>query len=411
MKFQYNKKYFTIAVYSVITFAVIFAIIACVFKYNEISKILKSLFSVLSPILWGFALAYLLNPMMKFFENLIKKPIEKKKKHPKLVRALSVTVTSLLTLAIIASLIAIVLPQIVSSIISIINNTNNYFTTLEKWVDKFLSDNVNIYNYINSQFEDIKKYAIEIGNKLQPQLSALISNLTAGAFGFLIGIKDFIIGFIIMIYLLLSKESFIAQFKKVMFAIFPIKFCKSALTIGRRADYTFIHFISGKAVDSIIIGILCFIAMAIMNMPYALLISFIIGITNMIPFFGPFIGAIPSAILVLMDEPSKVLAFIIFIIILQQFDGNILGPKILGNSTGLPAFWVMFAILVGGGCFGFIGMLLGVPVFAVIYAIIRESIEAKLKKKNLPISTLTYMDKTKITEILDKSENHEGDKK
>ena len=405
MKFDFNKKYTTITIYCIITFAIFLLMVLAVFRFDGIVSFFESTMKILSPVIWGLVLAYLLNPVMKSFEKIFKSLTEKKKSHPRLNRRLSVAATSILTLAVLSALIAIVLPQIVSSISSILNNLNSYFSNAEKWVNKLLADNAQINDFINAEFENIQKYATEIVNKFQSQLKNIISELTQGAFSFLIGIKDFFLGFIIMIYLLLSKEKFAGQIKKTLYAFLPGKYCENILSVTRRADSTFIGFISGKALDSLIIGLLCFIAMSLMHMPYAVLISFIIGITNMIPFFGPIIGAIPSGLLVLLSDPKKVIPFVIFVIILQQFDGNILGPKILGDSTGLPAFWVMFAIFVGGGFFGFAGMLLGVPVFAVIYAITRESVEERLKKKSLPVSTEEYITKQDIKEISEENKN------
>ena len=227
-------------------------------------------------------------------------------------------------------------------------------------------------------------------NNKQPGIEDFVSNVTKGALNFLIGIKDFILGLIVSVYLLLSKENLLAQIKKMTLAIFPKRTCQRIFNVYHKSNKMFIGFISGKIIDSIIIGILCFIIMRIIGINYSVLISLIIGVTNIIPFFGPFIGAIPSAMLVFFDDPRDVIPFLIFILILQQFDGNILGPRILGDSTGLPAFWVLFAIFLGGGLFGFTGMLLGVPTFALIYALFRDFIENNLKNKRLPTETKAY---------------------
>ncbi|WP_346873677.1 AI-2E family transporter [Clostridium sp. UBA5988] len=195
---------------------------------------------------------------------------------------------------------------------------------------------------------------------------------------------------IISIYLLAGKEKFFAQIKKFLYAMLPEKPVKYVIELTRSSHKTFIGFLGGKLLDSLIIGVICFVGMKIFKMPYPLLVSFIIGITNIVPVFGPFIGAVPSVIIIFITSPIKALWFILFILVLQQFDGNILGPKILGNSTGLTAFWVMFAILLGNGLFGVVGMILGVPTFAVIYSIIVSVINNALKEKGLPVEAKEY---------------------
>lgn len=392
MKIDFNKKYTTIAVYAIIVFLVCLLLVVAAFKFESFKSVFVTVFGVLSPIIWGLVIAYLLNPIMQFFERYLKKLINKKKEHPKLLRGLSVTITTVVTLAAMSALIAIVLPQVISSLTNIfdIENLKTYFTNAEMWVSQLLQNNPEINNFVESQFEALKGYVFDFASSLEPQLKLILSNITTGAYNFLMGFKDFVLGFIVSMYLLASKETFQAQAKKILYALFSKKTCVNVLSVVHKADYTFSKFISGKTLDSFIIGMLCFIAMSIMQFENAVLISVIVGVTNMIPFFGPFIGAIPSAILVLFQQPKMVIPFIIFILILQQFDGNILGPKILGDSTGLPAFWVMFAIFIGGGLFGFVGMLICVPVFAVIYMLVRQFVENKLRRKGLPEDTLSY---------------------
>lgn len=399
MKIYINKKYNTIAIYTIAVFAICLLLVIAIFKYQGLFEILDNIRKVLNPIIWGLVLAYLLNPLMMFFDNLLKKAIDKKKPHPRLTRYLSVTITSLLTLFVLSSLIAIVLPQIISSVYSIISNMPEYFNNIQEWFNRILENNPDIKNFVNEEFESFQLYITNLVSQYQPQLQDLVGNLTTGVLNFIIGIKDFFLGFIVMIYLLASKEMFQAQAKKVLYAFLPKKVCLNMLSVCHKADNTFIGFISAKVLDSIIIGILCFIAMTLMGMPFRVLISFIIGIMNLIPYFGPFIGAVPSGLLILLANPSKIVAFVVFIIILQQFDGNILGPKILGDSTGLPSFWVLFAIFIGGGFFGLAGILLCVPVFAVIYMLLRELIENKLKSRNLPFTTKEYHHGKRIVEV------------
>jgi predicted PurR-regulated permease PerM len=392
MKIFNDKKYNTIAAYAIATFAVCLLLVIIIFRFSTLAGVVKNLLHILNPIIWGVVIAYLLNPIMMFFERLFVKAFDKKKPHKKLNRYLSIAVTSILTLLVIISIAAVLIPQIIGNISNIASNMPAYFENMQKWFDDLLENNPMIMDFVNSEFKDFQTYITDAVNKFQPQLQSFVSNLTLGILNFAVGVKDFLLGFIVMIYLLASKEIFIAQAKKIMYALLSEKACSHVMYVARKANTTFIGFISGKVLDSFIIGVLCFIAMTLMGMPLTVLISVIVGITNMIPFFGPFIGAIPSAFLILLVSPDKLVAFVVFIIILQQFDGNILGPKILGDSTGLPSFWVLFAIFIGGGLFGFAGMLLCVPVFAVIYTLAKQLIENRLKAKNLPVGTKEYMD-------------------
>lgn len=393
MKVWFNKKYNTIAAYTVITFAICLLLVVFVQKYGLIASGFKKVFGVLAPITWGIVFAYIMNPVMMWIERILIRSLGKKKPHKKLFRGVSVSLSIILLLAALTAIISIVLPQVIDSIFSIVNNIPEYLDNLENWFKKISNDNPTISDFINSQFDTIQPKLIEYVNGFIPKLGSLAVKLKDSAIVFLLGLKDFIIGFIVAIYLLCSKELFIAQLRKFVTAIFPRRLSNSIKQVASHANKTLSGFISGKLLDSLIIGLICFIAMKIMNMEFVALISVIVGITNIIPFFGPFIGAIPSALLLLMAAPKQVIPFVIFIIILQQFDGNVLGPKILGDSTGLSAFWVMFAIFIGGGMFGFAGMLLGVPIFAVIYSLISDFLNFLLTKKGLPVSTEDYISK------------------
>ncbi len=225
-----------------------------------------------------------------------------------------------------------------------------------------------------------------------PELGSLISNVTSGVYYVLLGIYNLVIGIIVSVYVLGNLEQFGASAKRMLYSIFSVEMAKKIMEGLDFTDRTFMGFINGKLLDSAIIGLICYIVCAILQMPYALLVSVIVGVTNVIPFFGPFIGAIPSSLIILLVDPIKCLIFVIFIILLQQLDGNVIGPKILGNSVGINGFWVMFSIIVGAGFFGFWGMLLGVPVFVVIYAAINSSVTRKLKRSDLPWEIADYKD-------------------
>lgn len=393
LKVDFNKKYDTIAVYCVLTFAVCLLLVVLCANFSVVSDWIKNFFRVIAPVTWGVVIAYICNPIMKFFERNIKKITDRKKPHPKLTRALSTILSIALLIAIIVGLMWIVINQISESISEIFSSIPEYITRIETFVVKLLGDYPEAVKYIESQLDTIQSKLMDFANvNIIPKLGDLSVRLKDSALGIIVAIKDFIIGFIVAIYLLLSKEIFVAQGRKITYALFPRSLSKNILRVCSKANRTLSGFLSGKLLDSFIIGTICFIAMTIMQMNFVALISVIIGITNIIPFFGPFFGAIPSAFLLLLSSPKQVIPFIIFIIVLQQFDGNILGPKIIGDSTGLTPFWVMFAIFVGGGLFGFAGMLLGVPVFAVLYALFSEFIAHLLKKKRLSHRTRDYHD-------------------
>lgn len=401
MKIKFNVKSNTIAVYCIIVFAVCLLLSAIVFKYNIFLSYFNKIVKVLSPVIWGLVIAYLLNPLVGFTEKKLNKYIFKKKKRPSLSRSIGIAVSLIIMLGIIIAIVGTIVPEIIGSIKGIFMNITSYLNNLQNYLNDKISDtlenNPDIKNFLNNQFKNIQDFIISTVNQYEPKLDSflakdgIIANLTNGAWSFLIGLKNCVLGIIISIYLLFSKDTLLAQCTKIVYAFFPEKKRSHILKVASRANYTFISFLSGKAVDSLIIGILTFIGMIILNMKtYAVLISVVVGITNMIPFFGPFIGAIPSGLLILLTTPDKTIIFIIFIFLLQQFDGNILGPKILGNSLGLSSFWIIFAIFVGGGIFGFAGMLAFVPLFAVLYSIFSEIISVKLRRKKLPVETDYY---------------------
>lgn len=400
MKLRFQTRYNTVAAYVVIVFVLCLLVGAAVFRIDEIWGYAQKILSTLSPVVWGLAIAYLLNPLMLFFEKLLKKLICRKKPHDKLVRATSILLCITLMLALVVGIVCAVLPEIIKSLKSILVLLPDYLNNLKNFLNNFLTSyvekNPDLETYFDNSFSNVQDYVLGVAAQYQPKLEnilakdGVLANVTSGAYSFLIGLKDFCLGIIVSVYLLFSKETFIAQMKKVAHALFSRSKCEQILRVSGQANHTFMHFLSGKALDSFIIGMLCFIGLTVLDMPYVVLISIIIGVTNMIPFFGPFIGAVPSGLLILLSQPNKAIPFVIFILLLQQFDGNLLGPKILGSSLGLSPFWIMFAIFLGGGLFGFAGMLLFVPLFAFLYALFKESMETRLTKKHLPLSSACY---------------------
>ncbi len=401
MKFKFNSKYNAIAVYCIIVFTACLALVALVFKYNTFLYYVNKIISVLSPVIWGICIAYLINPFMVFCERHFKKWFCKKKERKSLVRTLAITVSMLVSLGVIAAIIGSIVPEIKTTLTNFTKSLPSYFRNLQNYVKDFadyLSEkNPDLAKVFDMEFNNIQDLILKYANKFEPMLEemftegGLISTVTDGAWSLLTGLKDCILGIFVSIYLLYSKENFLAQATKIVHALFKERARDNILRIAAKTNQTLIQFFTGKALDSFIIGLIAFVGLWLMGFKnYAVLLSIVIGVTNMIPFFGPIIGAVPCALLILLTSPEKTIWFIIFILLLQQFDGNILGPKILGNSLGLSPFWIMFAIFLGGGLFGFVGMVAFLPIFAVIYSIIKEIIEQKLKKKELPVSTAYY---------------------
>lgn len=399
MKFKINNKYFRWGLTAFLVVAASILFYYFMFHSSNIKSGIKVITDILMPVVWGFAIAYLLTPILNFTERKILYPlcekcrIKESKRRNTVLRGIGILTTACLFIALIYLLFYMLLSQIVPSVQNIIFNFDTYIGNFTKWLNKSLEVNPEFGDYI---VKTVNKYSNELEKWLNDflpntiQLIKTVSLSVISVFGFL---WDFIIGFIISIYVLSSKEKFAGQAKKMAYAIFEQDTANTVIRNFRFTHKTFIGFLGGKIVDSIIIGILCFIGTTIMHTPYAALVSVVIGVTNIIPFFGPYLGAIPSTILIFIVDPIhplNCLYFVIFILILQQFDGNFLGPKILGNSTGLSGFWVIFAITLFGGLFGVVGMIIGVPFFAVIYAAVKSVINSMLQKKDMPVESKKY---------------------
>ena len=356
------------------------------FRLGTFIAAIRRIMTAISPVIWGFIIAYIMSPIVRKTEEFLEKKVFHKKKHEKIRRSLSIVTASLIGIAIIVGLIAMAVPQIIDSISTLFNNMPDYLNSLYDSIIGFLKKNPEISHqvteWIEQQFENIEDIILGWITDLRPTFEKYIILLKDGLLNFLVGVKDFFLGYIVSVYLLFSKEHFILQFKKLCYALLPKRVYDVLMVKGTHANKIFSDFLVGKALDSFLIGMFCFIILVIFQIPNAMLISFIIGVTNMIPFFGPFIGAIPSALLVLLTSPGKTILFVIIVLVLQQFDGNILGPKILGNKLNLPTFWIMFSIFFFGNLFGFIGMLAGVPIFAVIYTLTKEFVDERIRVKN-----------------------------
>ena len=390
MKIYANKKYQTIAVYAAIVIAVN---VLLVLALNNISDILDSiyhLFDVLQPVTWGLIIAFLTNPVMvrtsRLMEKLYKTE-EQRQKASGFIKIISVIITELLFVGIVTGIVAIVVPELIKSVIEIFDNSGSIAESIQKWINKVFRNYPALEKAATNWLSDFNTDVGTIYDKLKPMLE----NILSGAWEIVTVVKNFLLGLIVSVYMLCSKEKLLAQFKKIIIAVTKKRTCEKVMAGFEQANSVFSGLITGNIIDSIIIGLICFIVLTIMSMPYATMISVMIGITNIIPFFGPLIGAVPTSLLILLVDPKKFIIFVVFVVVLQQFDGNILGPKILGDSTGLPGFWVLMSLILFGGIFGFGGMILAVPTTALLYSFIRGSVEEKLRNKKLPTSTDYYM--------------------
>lgn len=387
-----------LAVFLTVAMCILFFFV--VFRFKELSYYIGLLMGILRPFAFGAVIAYLLIPVSNWFErnmaeksNLQKMPAKQAKRFKKLFGGLSILISLLLFCLVIYALIAMVVPQLISSILILVDAMPGYIQKISVWIEDLVADNPVLLNYVERYSADIMESVQDFAKvHLLPNINNIISGVSTSLWTMIKVTKDFIIGLIVAVYLMNNRKMFCRQAKMVIYAMFPprkdLKEGKEQIADWIVRETHIINdylggFIKGKLLDSLIIGLICMFFTGVMEMPYAVLISVVIGVTNIIPFFGPFIGAIPTAILILMVSPIQCVYFIIFILVLQQFDGNILGPKILGNTTNLNSFWVLFAILLFGGLFGVIGMVIGVPVFAFFYQLVKEWVHARLGKQKI----------------------------
>ncbi|MGL5348494.1 MAG: AI-2E family transporter [Peptostreptococcaceae bacterium] len=387
MKIDWNKRYTTISVYSFIVICCSIVFYSILDKMSEFTNQLGWVISTLQPFIIGFVIAYLLNFILVFIENRILVHEKIKSLSQKSKRGIGILLTYIVAFVIMYLFIQFVLPQVVDSIVGLVNDIPTYVANLTVLIED-LSSKLDLNNeYIGmamDKWNEFINYTINILTNLLPVLANTVKTIASSVWNIILGI-------IISIYMLIDKEKFAASTKKVVYAMFSKQNADTIVELGNRSNDTFGKFLSGKIIDSVIIGILTFIILTVTKMPFAILVSVIVGITNIIPFFGPFIGAIPSFIIIMFVSPVKALWFLLIIVIIQQLDGNIIGPKILGDSIGISAFWILFSILVAGKLLGLVGMIIGVPLFAIIYSVIKDIVEARLAKKGLPSDTKDYL--------------------
>lgn len=361
------------------------------YNFKSLKETFQNFLQILRPILYGIVIAYLLRPICNFFELQYKKIFAKINKKEKISErkintislSLAIITSFLLIFLIIFFLLKMIIPQLISSIPLLIDSIeeviNSFVNFIKSKPDNKICQYIDMYitknNLLMSEEEIINKY-------ITPQSSKILTQVYDSVSSVLLIMKDVFIGLIVSVYLLVYKRRLGSQLKLIMYATLPKKVSNVIYDEINFGDKIFNGFLVGKIIDSLIIGIITYACLSILQMPFTELISVIIGVTNVIPFFGPFIGAIPSFIIIFAVSPVKSLIFVVFIIILQQIDGNIIGPKILGSATGVSSFWVLFSILIFGGLFGVPGMIIGIPTFAIMHDIIKKVIYRLLQKKN-----------------------------
>lgn len=394
--FRKNTKYAQISRYAVLVLFSVILFFLLISNLAGVKSFLDTVFTVLSPLIYGFIIAYILSPFQRFCEEKILRFRHGSKAEKRLKRPLSVLFSMLLLFLVLALLVGLVIPQVGRSFLELETQISVYITAAQNLVDKFIRD----FPLFNGQYNNLSEF-MDV-NEISTDLKSLISTLygyleslgnqvLAYAGRFVIEVKNALIGTIVAVYLLLAKEKLIAKCKRIAAALLDRRRYLNLVYLMRFTNKTIGGFLLGKIIDSAIIGLLTFIVMSIVGMPFTPLISVIIGVTNIIPFFGPFIGAIPSAFIIFIAEPKMTLWFILMIFVIQQLDGNVIGPKILGDSTGLSALGVLVSITIAGGFFGFAGMILGVPAAAVICALVHQKTDARLRAKKAETELEYYM--------------------
>ena len=376
------------------------------FHMKEVSGFLGTLGVILRPIFMGAVIAFLLLPVhrtiLKFLMAMTTEKRKADRRNVSFLNFVAIILSLLLALFLIYLLLAMVIPQVYESIVGLVQSIPDYIEVVQGWLQTFFEDNpeiqaavMSVYNSAAASLEqwlnaDILPNLESVSTTFQwvrttiwPNFTGVMAGVSGVLLGFLVLVKDLLIAVIVSVYLLARKDTFAAQSKKIVYSLFPTDIADLLVDEVRNAYKIMSGFINGKLVDSLIIGAICFVCCSLFKFPYPALVATIVGVTNIIPFFGPFIGAVPCGLLIFLVSPLQAVYFAIFIVVLQQFDGNILGPKILGDSTGLSAIWVLVSIIVGGGLFGFPGMILGVPTFAVLYDMVRQWVNKRLAAKGI----------------------------
>lgn len=386
MKVERNVKYITIAIYSFVVIALSIAFYLIASNYGAFKESVRGLMKSMQPIFIGASMAYLVNFVMEAVERYLLKPALPIKTKLKVLRPVSIIITYAIISVFLYFFVSIIFPQIIASIIKVVNDITANFDNITGWVVEFV-EGINI----RQEYLDlVVGYWNEFLDNLMRFLTGLLPVLGGIVAVVLSSVWNIVLGVIVSIYLLSDKERFKALSRKVTYGLFSETRANRIIELTRRADHIFGRFLGGKILDSAIIALINYGFMVFFKMPYPVLVSFIVGVTNIIPFFGPFIGMVPSFFIILTASPIKAFWFLVQILLIQQFDGNFLGPKILGDTLGISAFWILFSLLVAGKFLGFIGLVIGVPLFVLIYSIVKDNVERRLKDKGLPVETASY---------------------
>ena len=364
-----------------------------IYRFQGFGDAISKLTGILMPFIYGAVIAYLLKPVCNCVEDFLRRLLPKKM--GTVANMLAVTISLLFGILVVYALIMMIVPQLITSVTTLYYTARNNLNDFVDWAShqEIIASNQKLLDFIETSYDNLQDTLDNIvRTKLVPSMQSLLSGAALGVMSFVTFLKNIIIGVIVSVYLLASRKKFGQQGKMILYSLIKPRWADIILEEILYADKMFGGFINGKILDSAIIGVLCYIACLIFKFPSALLVSVIIGVTNVIPFFGPFIGAIPATLLILIQNPIKALWFVLFVLVLQQVDGNIIGPKILGNTTGLSSFWVLFAILLFGGLWGFVGMIIGVPLFAVIYDVLKKFVFHGLRRNEEMELVTTYHD-------------------
>lgn len=377
----------------------------------------RQFFKALQPVFYGALIAYLLAPVVNFFERkLFRVHLQRVRQKGKMASRRARAVSLLLTWMIICAagylLASFLLPELYKSVVQLVTSAESYYQTVRGWVERLLESNPEVEMWVTQQlniyFEDIQSW---LTLKMLPQATTLMTVLSGGIVSALNFLLDLLVGIIASVYLLATKERCAAYSKKVICGLFSRTNAQWVLRAVRKVDEIFSGFVRGKLLDSLIIGILCFICCSIFGFPYTPLVSVIVGVTNVIPFFGPFLGAIPSIFLILLVSPIQAVYFALFVLALQQLDGNVIGPLILGDKTGISSLWVIIAILVGGSFFGVAGMFFGVPVCACLLSAVSFFVDSRLRRRDLPVDISAYSSAAARPETVEEKTEEPGEKK
>ena len=364
-----------------------------IYRFQGFGDAISKLTGILMPFIYGAVIAYLLKPVCNCVEDFLRRLLPEKMGTA--ANMLAVTISLLFGILVVYALIMMIVPQLITSVTTLYYTARNNLNDFVDWAShqEIIASNQKLLDFIETSYDNLQDTLDNIvRTKLVPSMQSLLSGAALGVMSFVTFLKNIIIGVIVSVYLLASRKKFGQQCKMILYSLIKPRWADIILEEILYADKMFGGFINGKILDSAIIGVLCYIACLIFKFPSALLVSVIIGVTNVIPFFGPFIGAIPATLLILIQNPIKALWFVLFVLVLQQLDGNIIGPKILGNTTGLSSFWVLFAILLFGGLWGFVGMIIGVPLFAVIYDVLKKFVFHGLRRNEEMELVTTYHD-------------------